>query len=558
MKQPDHNYDFLVIGSGIAGLSFAIKVSPYGRVAIVTKKQDSDSNTNYAQGGIASVLDPNDSFDNHIQDTLKAGAGLCDRRAVEILVREAPERIRELIKWGTSFTVKKTNAGRELELGREGGHSHNRIVHAKDLTGAEIERALLHRISKIKNITIFENHTAVDLLTEHQMRISRTARFMRGTKRIRCYGAYILDNKTGAVHLFKAAITLLATGGVGQVYLHTTNPSIATGDGIAMAHRAGAEITDMEFIQFHPTVLYIPEQTGRSFLISEAVRGEGGILLNSRGERFMEKVHPLVDLAPRDVVSRTIDSELKRLGDHFVYLNISHRGKRFLKHRFPNIYERCLEKGIDISRDPIPVVPAHHFLCGGIISDIDGRTTIEDLYVSGESSATGVHGANRLASNSLLEGVVYSHRAALHAIRRLHDINQRNAHAPEFPQWDKQGTFDLQEWILVQHNIDDVKRLMWDYVGIVRSDQRLRQAARRMQIIAEEVYNYYKKSTITAGLLDLRNMVTVAQLIITAALARKDSVGLHYNIDHPQVGKKLQHIVLHNGRRPRSITIDER
>ncbi len=530
--------DFLVIGSGIAGLTFAIKASRMGTVYIVTKKKDSDSNTNYAQGGIASVIAEGDRAEFHISDTLKAGAGLCREKAVDLLVRDGPERIRELMDWGTRFSTRTDQEGREiLDLGREGGHSQNRIVHARDLTGAEVERALLNKIASLENIRIFEDHTAVDLLTEHQLRFTHPNKISKNQKTT-CYGAYILENATGVVHLFNAKITMLASGGVGHVYLHTTNPDIATGDGIAMASRAGALIADMEFIQFHPTALYTEKQEGRSFLISEAVRGEGAILLNSRGEHFMEGVHPMKDLAPRDIVARAIDRELKRLGDKCVFLDISFKGRDFLERRFPHIYAHCLEEGIDISREPIPVVPAAHYLCGGIVSDLHGRTSIGNLYVSGEAACTGVHGANRLASNSLLEGIVFSHRAYLHVETYLREKGKEII-IHEFPGWNKEGTFDLEEWILIQHNKEDVKRLMWDYVGIVRTNLRLQRAFRRINLLSEEIQDYYKRSTVSSQLIELRNIATIAQLIIKSAISRKESRGLHFNTDYPELVESM-------------------
>ncbi len=550
MRPKKFKSDFLVIGSGIAGLAFAIKASRFGSVNIVTKKKDFDSNTNYAQGGIASVLSPEDSYEKHIEDTIKAGAGLGDRTTIEILVRSGPERIRELMEWGTQFSEKESAGGKVLDLGREGGHSKNRIVHARDLTGQEVERALLKKVSEIKNIQLFEDHTGVDLLTEHQLKI-------KGKKRndIHCYGAYILDNTTGTVNTFNAKMTLLATGGVGQLYLHTTNPEIATGDGIAMAYRAGALIADMEFIQFHPTALYSAKQTGPCFLISEAVRGEGAILINKRGERFMEHIHPLKDLAPRDIVARTIDMELKKYGVTNVYLDITSKSKKFLMQRFPHIYAQCLEEGIDMSKEPVPVVPAAHYLCGGVVSDCDGKTSIENLYVSGESSCTGVHGANRLASNSLLEGIVFSHRAFLRAEEHLAKFN-KNRTIPDFPNWNKAGTFDLEEWVLVQHDIEDVKRLMWDYVGIVRSDKRLQKAHKRILMLADDIHDYYKKSTISSRIIELRNLATVAKLIIRSALARRDSIGLHYNSDHPAPGSKKLNVVLQADHTPRLMKLE--
>ena len=552
MRSKIYKSDFLVIGSGIAGLAFAIKASSIGTVHIVTKKKEFDSNTNYAQGGIASVLAGEDSFEKHIDDTIKAGAGLGNRTAVEILVRSGPERIRELIAWGTQFSQKTGPGGKKvLDLGREGGHSLNRIVHSRDLTGQEVERALLKTVSTIGAIRLFEDHTAVDLLTEHQL---QTRRRKGGGGGIHCYGAYILDNTTGVVNMFNAKMTLLASGGVGQVYLHTTNPDIATGDGIAMAYRAGARIADMEFIQFHPTAFYNPKASGPCFLISEAVRGEGGILVNTRGERFMEKVHPLKDLAPRDIVARTIDIELKKHGVTNVFLDITRKSKKFLRQRFPHIYSQCLQQGIDISREPIPVVPAAHYLCGGVVSDIDAKTSIENLYVSGESAWTGVHGANRLASNSLLEGIVFSHRAYLQAGEHIRNFNKKSD-IPEFPHWNKAGTFDLEEWVLVHHDIEDVKRLMWDYVGIVRSDKRLQKACKRIIMLADDIHEYYRKSTISSQIVELRNLATVAKLIIRSAMARTDSIGLHYNSNHPATGKRKFNVVLQSEREPKLIKL---
>lgn len=532
--------DFLIIGSGIAGLSLAIKASKKGTVNIVTKNKDFVSSTNRAQGGIASVLAPSDSFEDHIADTLRAGAGLNNKEAVELLVQEGPEAIEELINWGAHFTY--SDEGNELDLGREGGHSHNRIVHARDLTGKEIERALLETVSKIDTIKVFQDHTAVDLLTEHQLKMERD--------KTHCYGAYILNNNTGVVNTFNAKVTVLATGGAGQVYLHTTNPEVATGDGIAMAYRAGALIADMEFIQFHPTSFYQKDQQGPAFLISEAVRGEGAILYNSRGERFMEHLHPRKELAPRDIVARAIDGELKRLGDNYVLLDISFKGKEFIKKRFPTIYDHCLEKGIDISKDAIPVVPAAHYLCGGIVSDLNGKTTIENLYVSGEAACTGVHGANRLASNSLLEGLVFSNRTFLNASEFLKNKGDEMV-IPHYPLWNKEGTFDMEEWVLIQHNIDDVKRLMWDYVGIIRTDLRIERAYRRILLLAEEIHDYYQRSTVTTRIVELRNLATVAKLIIKSAMARDDSIGLHFNSNHPETNDVSGHVIQHSGHDPR-------
>jgi L-aspartate oxidase len=534
-----YNSDFLVIGSGIAGLAFAIKVSKFGTVHIVTKKKNFDSSTNYAQGGIASVLAPGDAAEHHMSDTLKAGAGLCNPRAVEVLVKSGPDRIQELIDWGTQFTYKEEKDGSHvLDLGREGGHSCNRIVHALDLTGKIVEQALLDKIAQIPTITIFEDHTAVDLLTEHQLRFVPSYQY-KANESITCFGAYILENKTSTIHTFNAKLTLIASGGAGNVYLHTTNPSIATGDGIAMGYRAGALVTDMEFMQFHPTAFYKKNAKGRSLLISEAVRGEGAHLYNSQGTRFMDGVHELKELAPRDIVARAIDKELKRLGDPCVYLDISFKDSTFLKERFPFIYANCLKEGVDITREPIPVVPAAHYLCGGIVSDLAGRTSIAHLYVAGEAGCTGVHGANRLASNSLLEALVFADKAAEDAIHCMqeHDTNIR---IPECPIWNKEGTFDPEEWVLIQHDVEEIKRLMWDYVGIVRSDLRLERAYRRIMFLEEEIRDYYKRSTVSVGLIELRNLATIARLIIRGAMARKESRGLHYNTNYPDQSEDNQ------------------
>lgn len=558
MNQKMYYSDFLVIGSGIAGLTFAIKASKLGSVYIVTKKKDFDSNTNYAQGGIASVLSPDDTFDDHINDTLNAGVGLCNEKAVRILVEDGPARVKELIDWGAKFSVKRDKSKCDiLDLGREGGHSNKRIVHAKDLTGREIETALLAKISTIENIKIFENHTVIDLLTEHQLRFQSSNKIKKTSDSITCDGAYILENTTGSVHIFNSRITLLATGGVGQVYLHTTNPDIATGDGITMAFRAGALVSDMEFLQFHPTSLYAENPDERSYLISEAVRGEGAILLNSKGGRFMEAEHPLKELAPRDIVARAIDRELKRSGDKCVYLDISFKGRDFLEDRFPSIFEHCMEAGIDISKEPIPVVPAAHYICGGIVSDLNGRTSIKNLYVSGESACTGVHGSNRLASNSLLEALVFSHRAFMHISKYMQDRGG-GVEISEYPAWSKEGTFDLEEWILIQHNIEEVKRLMWDYVGIVRSNLRLMRAYRRITLLDEEIQDYYRRSAISSRLVELRNLATVAKLIIMSAIRRRESRGLHYNTDYPNTSEdQRKNIIFRSGYEPEAKLLKE-
>ncbi len=512
--------DFLVIGSGIAGLSYALKVAEFGTVAIVTKKETAESNTNYAQGGIAAVFGGNDKFEFHIEDTMKAGGYLCHRDVVEMVVKEGPVRIQELIDIGVQFTQN----GKGLDLGREGGHSHYRIVHAADLTGKEIERALLARISSHKNISIYENHISIDLITEHHLVGSEK----RSHDSIHCWGAYVLDSNGNTVKTFLASTTMLATGGAGHVYLHTTNPLIATGDGVAMAYRAGAKIANMEFIQFHPTTLY--DSGSPSFLISEAVRGFGAILINSKGEPFMKKYDERGDLAPRDVVARSIDTELKKSGDECVYLDLSHLDPAKTKEHFPNIYQRCLQHGIDITGDRIPVVPGAHYSCGGVVTDKSGRSTISGLYAVGEVAMTGLHGANRLASNSLLEAVVYSHKAA--TTRKQKSTNDIPS---SIPDWDESGTFNSEEWVLVSHNRKEIQQLMWDYVGIVRSNHRLLRAQRRIQLIQDEVRDFYRRTKVSEGLIELRNLACVADLIIRSALERKESRGLHFTTDYPRV-----------------------
>jgi L-aspartate oxidase len=516
------NCDFLVIGSGIAGLSFALHAAQYGSVIIITKKQDTDSNTNHAQGGIACVLSPGDSLESHISDTLVAGAGLCNEDAVRILVSEGPARIRELLEWGVSFSKdQKSTAFSRLELGREGGHSYNRIVHAKDLTGHEIEATLLNAIKKNPNVRLYEDHCAVDLITTHHI--------PGMSKKTSCFGAYVLDTVKRKISAISSKITFLATGGAGQVYLHTTNPSIATGDGLAAAYRAGARIANMEFIQFHPTTLYHPD--ANSFLISEALRGYGAVLRNFRGEEFMGRYHHQKSLAPRDIVARAIDNEMKVSGKPCVFLDIRHAPAAKTRVRFPTIYARCRKFGIDITRDLIPVVPAAHYLCGGIQVDTNGNSSIANLYACGEVSCTGVHGANRLASNSLLEAVVFSYRAALDSAAKLKSI--RAVPAVKVPLWDDSGTSNTEEWVLLSHNRHEVRSVMWDYVGIVRSNVRLERALRRIRLLEKETENYYKRTRITPELLELRNLITTGRLIVTSALKRHESRGLHYTTDYP-------------------------
>lgn len=513
-------YDFLVLGSGVAGLSYALRVAEHGTVAVVTKKASAESNTNYAQGGIAAVMGDDDTYHSHIEDTLVAGAGLCDRDVVEIVVKEGPERIRELIEFGARFTREHG----VLHLGREGGHSVHRIVHAADATGREVERAILANVQAHPNIDIFEYHFALDLITEHHLGQHVT----RLRPDIHCYGAYVLDEKAKAVKTLLAKTTLLATGGSGQVYLHTTNPAIATGDGIAMAYRAKARIANMEFVQFHPTTLAHPDAD--SFLISEAVRGEGGLLLNQGGERFMPKYDARAELAPRDIVARAIDDQLKQRGDAYVLLDISHRPADRVRAHFPTIYETCLGFGIDITQQPIPVVPAAHYQCGGVQTDIFGRTSLAGLFACGEVASTGLHGANRLASNSLLEALVFSHRALEPSVAYAQDTAWR----ADIPAWDDSGTERPHEWVLVSHNREELRRVMWDYVGIVRSNLRLERALRRTRLLYEETEEFYRASRVSPGLCELRNLIAVAYLIIRSAQMRRESRGLHYMLDYPE------------------------
>lgn len=513
--------DFLVLGSGIAGLSFAIKASQIGTVAVVTKTNLEESNTNYAQGGIAAVFDPLDSFEYHIQDTLICGAGLSDPEVVRFVVEEGPARIQDLIEWGVEFS-RAQGGGTAFDLAQEGGHSRRRVLHAKDLTGREIERALNKRALQTDNIKIYENHVAIDLIissfpSDPQDKTGNT-----------CLGAYILDTIGNEVHTFRANYTIIATGGACKVYLITSNPDIATGDGIAMAYRAGAKIANMEFIQFHPTCLYHPE--AKSFLISEALRGEGGVLRLKNGRTFMDKYHPQGCLAPRDVVAKAIDAEMKRTGDEYVLLDMTHLDPDFLINRFPNIYERCLEFGIDITREPIPVVPAAHYLCGGILVDHHGETSIKRLYSCGEASCTRLHGANRLASNSLLEAVVFAHRSFVH-IREHYEPLKFSA--IQIQPWNTHGVVESQESILIAHNWDELRRVMVDFVGIVRSNERLEMALKRIQIINREVEHYYRSFFLSKDLIELRNISLVAQLIVRSAMLRRESRGLHYNIDYP-------------------------
>jgi L-aspartate oxidase len=509
--------DVLIIGSGIGGLYFAINMADHATVMIITKKESSTSNTNWAQGGIAATIDSSDSAELHIADTLDAGAGLCNEEMVRLMVEEGPAHIHRLVELGVEFTL---GPNHNLDLGKEGGHSKNRIVHAHDMTGREVETALLERVNAHPNITLIEHHYALELITEHHLG--------QKTNDITCYGAYVLDTLNHRPKKIMSKVTMVATGGLGHVYLHTTNPDIATGDGVAMAWRAGAEIANMEFIQFHPTSLFHPK--AKSFLISEAVRGFGGILRNRNGEAFMLKYDRRENLAPRDIVARAIDAEMKLSGEECVYLDVTHLDPEKTREHFPNIYETCLGYGIDMTREMIPVVPAAHYACGGIRTDDRGKTTINRLYACGEASCTGVHGANRLASNSLLEALVFAWRSSEEIRLRLHDIR----FGQEFPDWDDSGTTNPEEWILVSHNKREAQEVMSDYVGIVRSDLRLKRALRRIEFLKEETEAYYKKTKVTPQIIELRNIIKVAQLIIESALRRRESRGLHYTTDYPE------------------------
>src|SRR5712675_448090 len=502
-----HQSDFLVLGSGIAGLSFALQAARHGSVTVLAKRGRSESNTAQAQGGIAAVLSPQDSVEQHVQDTLIAGAGLCREPAVHVAVEEGPARVRELIELGAEFTRDATALG--YHLTREGGHSQRRVLHAADMTGREVERALLGAADRAR-IRIADEQVAIDLITSGKLGAGG---------RDRALGAYVLDARTGEVHVHLAKVVVLATGGAGKVYLYTTNPDVATGDGLAMAHRAGAAVANLEFIQFHPTCLYHPQ--AKSFLISEALRGEGGILRNAEGEAFMERYDARKELAPRDVVARSIDSELKRRGDDCAFLDVTHLGKAFVVEHFPHIYTTCLAFGIDMAQVPIPVVPAAHYVCGGVCTDLRGQTTIPGLLAVGEVACTGLHGANRLASNSLLEGLVFGHRAAAYAA------------ALSGPDWNPGRAVAPEEGVIVKQNWDEIRALMWNYVGIVCTDKRLARAERRLDNLVGEIQEYYWGYLVTRDIVELRNLADVARLIVACAQERKESRGLHYTLSWP-------------------------
>lgn len=515
-----YEVDFLVLGSGIAGLSFALKVAEKGKVCILTKDDASESSTKYAQGGIAAVMYQPDSYEKHIQDTLIAGAGICDEKAVRITITESTERVKELILWGTNFDKKSSGA---YDLAREGGHSEFRILHHQDSTGSEIERALLEKAKAHPNITIKEKQYAVDLITQHHL----GEEVNRHRKDIECYGAYVLNQLDNSIDTYLAKFTLLATGGNGNVYSTTTNPIVATGDGQAMVHRAKGQLADMEFVQFHPTSLYNPLEKP-SFLITEAMRGAGGILKTIDGNPFMGKYDKRESLAPRDIVARAIDNEMKVRGDDHVYLDCRAIDKNEIMRHFPNIYAKCLEIGVNITKDMIPVVPAAHYSCGGVVVDENAKTTINNLYSSGECARTGLHGANRLASNSLLEAIVFSHRAAMDCISNFSNINFKK----EVPDWNAEGMVFNEEMVLITQTAKELQQIMSNYVGIVRSELRLKRALNRLELIYQETEAIYNRSVLIPKLCELRNLIANSYLIIKMAMARKESVGLHYLVNY--------------------------
>ncbi len=536
--------DFLVIGSGIAGLTYALKVAeslPDKQVTVITKANPDETNTKYAQGGIAGVWDnEKDSFQKHIEDTLIAGDGLCNEKIVEIVVHEGPERIKEIIEWGANFD--KDSQG-DYSLGKEGGHSVNRILHHKDVTGREMERALIQKIRSASNITLINHCFVIDLITQHHLGYLVT----KSTLDIECFGVYVLNHETNEIEKILSKVTVLATGGNGQAYRTTTNPTIATGDGVAMVYRAKGRIENMEFIQFHPTALYQPGQSP-SFLITEAVRGDGGILRNSSGEAFMEKYDSRKDLAPRDIVARAIDNEMKRSGTEFVWLDCRHMPIDKFKQHFPNIYEKCMSIGIDVAKDMIPVAPAAHYSCGGVKTDEFGRTSIRNLYACGECASTGLHGANRLASNSLLEAMVFGHRAYLNSIETINNIeieySLKKFDIEAIPDWNAEGTREPKELILITQSLKELKQIMSDYVGIVRTNVRLARAMKRLDLLFEETEQLYRNTKVSVQLCELRNLISVGYLIVKGAAFRKESRGLHFNTDYPMKSELKENIIL--------------
>jgi L-aspartate oxidase len=545
LPSPARTFDVLVIGSGIAGLSFALKVAAEGHsVAILTKKNKADSNTNWAQGGIAVVTADTDDFAKHVSDTLIAGDGLCDRKVVQQIIADGPARVHELVELGLKFS--RDEAG-DYDLGREGGHSERRILHVKDMTGKAIEAALIKAIGREPRVALFEHFFAIDLITTGRLPKPLNGPHQPALKSAPdCVaGVYALDVRDGRVVVFHAPVVMLSSGGAGQVYLYTTNPDIATGDGIAMAYRAGVEVRNMEFIQFHPTALYSP--SGKRFLISEAVRGEGALLRNTEGVAFMAGYHPQADLAPRDIVARAIDAEMKRTGAPHVWLDITHRDAAFLRSRFPQIYKFCAAEGIDITQQKIPVVPAAHYTCGGVTTSLAAETTLPGLYACGEVACTGLHGANRLASNSLLEAVVMAHRGAASVVAYLKRRQKKSAPAPVIPEWRDLGGGDLDERVVIAHNWDELRRVMWDYVSIMRTTKRLERARTRIATLARETQEYYWNFSVDARLLELRNLLQVAELIVACALQRRESRGLHAIAEYPRKLRAARDTTLRRG-----------
>jgi L-aspartate oxidase len=522
----NHTHDVLILGSGAAGLSLALRLGEHLRIAVVAKRELEETNTYYAQGGISAVLDAADTIDSHVRDTLDAGAGLCEQETVQLVVENGPQNIEWLLQGGVNFTRDDSSASSGgYHLTREGGHSHRRVIHAADATGKEVETTLQSQVLARPNIDIYSHHIAIDLITSEKGSEKRQKQ---------CHGAYLLNHKSGEVETFRARFVVLATGGASKVYLYTSNPDVATGDGIAMAWRAGCRVANMEFIQFHPTCLYHPE--AKSFLISEAVRGEGGQLKLPDGSRFMENFDPRGELAPRDIVARAIDHEMKRLGADCLFLDISHKPAEFIQEHFPTIYRRCLDFGIDVTRQPIPVVPAAHYTCGGVMADHRARTDIRGLYAVGEIAYTGLHGANRMASNSLLECLVFAEKAA----QDIHALEPETGEPPELPPWDESRVAEPDEEVVVSHNWDELRHFMWDYVGIVRSNKRLERAKRRVDLLRREIVEYYSNFRVNNDLLELRNLVEVADLIIRSAMSRHESRGLHYTIDFPYSDDRVQ------------------
>lgn len=524
-------YDFLVIGSGIAGMSFALKVAHKGKVAILCKTNMEEANTHYAQGGVAAVTKPTDNFEDHVVDTLIAGDGICDEKVVRKVIEEAPGQIKQLLEWGVDFD--KNEKG-DFDLHKEGGHSDFRILHHKDNTGEEIQDSLIETVKKHPNIDVFDQHFAIEIITQHHLGqlVKHT------TPNIECYGAYVLDIRTNHVHTFLAKMTMIATGGIGNIYQTTTNPPVATGDGISMVYRAKGLVQDMEFVQFHPTALYHPGDRP-SFLITEAMRGYGGILRNKKGEAFMEKYDPRGSLAPRDVVARSIDKEMKKTGDECVFLDVTHKDPEVTKREYPTIYQKCLSYGIDITKDYIPVAPAAHYFCGGIKVDLNARTSINRLYAAGECSCTGLHGANRLASNSLIEAIVYADAAAKDALKQVGSLTWNE----EVPEWNDEGTSLNEEMVLITQSEKEVNQIMQNYVGIVRSNLRLKRAFDRLELLYKETENLFQRSVVSKEICELRNIINTAYLVIKYAQARKESRGLHYTIDYPA---KNEHMSLYD------------